>query len=401
MTLPAWTGDLIDLPNPPHARDDDGQVHWGRQVEWPDRTVELFDVEMERSLDGYRPDVVAHDAVGELLIEVRVTHAVSDLKAARVRAQGRRMVEIDLSQLHRDTPHDVKAFEHAVLDDIANRSWISCPEAEKEWQVSKEELDEQVAARNREIAQLRDAELIAAQVRQKREAQVLKDKESRRAYVRALEREKHARDLERLMELTEPERIARVLREYQIGAEDRVGGLLQSVSSEVRAVCLSAHEDAWIYGVDPVLWQLLVLDHFVVKRSLGQRFNQRDVAKWVRHSFHPEPVLYRLFLVQYDKRAQARRAGYTKRRLAFWAFTDEENARIPNFYAPVNDFIARLESARVIRRLPAPIGECEVLPVPASGRAHGAYKMPVAGFLRPISTTDLRLAFGHGHDRGH
>lgn len=367
LVIPAWTGDPIDMPNPPHARDADGLLHWGRQIDHPTRGMELRDIEIERSFGTYQPDVVARDEVGELLIEIRVTHAVGDIKAARVQAEGRRMVEVDLSQLHRDIPHDVAAFEHAVLVDPANRSWISCPKAVAEWQASKRELDEQVAARNLEIAQQRDQMVKAAQARQEREAQETKDKEGRKAYVRRQKRAKHAEDLEHLIELTSPERIDRVLREYRISAEDRVSELLNSVPAAVRSACLRAHKDAWIFGVDPVLWQLLAHDHFITKRSPGDRFNQRDVATWVRRSFYPERALYRLFVTQYANRAEAQRAGFPKRRLAYWVFTDEENDRIPNFYTPVNDFIDRLESARVIRQLPAPKGECEVLPPPSSG----------------------------------
>lgn len=372
LVIPAWTGDPIDMPNPPHARDEDGRLHWGRQVDYPTRNMELRDIEIERSFGTYQPDVVAWDAVGELLIEIRVTHAVGDIKAARVQAEGRRMVEVDLSQLHRDIPHDLAAFEHAVLDDPANRSWISCPEAVAEWQDSKLELDEQVAARNREIVQLREQVVRAARARQEREAQETKDKDAWKARKRTLERAKHAKDLEHLMELTSPERVDRALREYRISAEDRVSELMDTVPPAVRSACLRAHEDAWVFGVDPALWQLLAHDHFVARRSPGDRFNQRDVAAWVRQCFHPERALYRLFVTQYAARAEARRAGYSKRRLAYWVFTNEENDRIPNFYTPVNDFIDRLESARVIRHLPAPIGECEVLPPPRSGFAPAA-----------------------------
>lgn len=386
LVIPAWAGDPIDMPNPPHAVDDDGRIHWGRQVDRPTQRVELSDVEIERSFGSYQPDVVARDAAGELLIEIRVTHAVGDLKAARVQAQGRRMVEIDLSQLHRDIPHDLVAFEHAVLDDTTNRSWISFPEAVADWQASKLELDEQVAARNQEIAELRDQMVKAALTRQEREAQESKDKQGRKAYVRRLKREKHADDLEQLMELTSPERVDRVLGEYRISAEERVSELLDAVPAAVRSACLRAHEDAWIYGVDPVLWQLLAHDHFVAKRSPGDRFNQREVATWVRRSFSSERALYRLFVTQYAARAEAQRAGFAKRRLAYWVFTDEENERIPNFYTPVNDFVDRLEAARVIRKLPAPKGECEILPPPAAGWLPGAYVDPGNGpGSRPLS----------------
>lgn len=367
LVIPAWTGDLVGMPNPPHARDDEGKLHWGRRIDHPARRVALRDIEVERSFGSYTPDVYAWDQTGELLVEVRVTHAVDDGKAARVEAQGRRMVEIDLSQLHRDTPHDLTAFEHAVLEDPANRRWISCPEAVADWQASKLELDEQVAVRNEEIARLRDQLLKAAEARREREAQETKDKQGRKAYMRRLKRAQHTHDLAQLVELTAPDRIERVRREYQISAEERVGELLDAVPPAVRSACLRAHEDAWVFGVDSILWQLLAYDHFVAKQAPGYRFNQKDVAIWVRRSFLPEKALYRLFVAQYANRAEARRAGFSQRRLDYWVFTDEENNRIPNFYAPINDFIDRLEGARVIRHLPAPIGECEVLPPPTAG----------------------------------
>ena len=367
LVIPAWIGDLVDMPNPPHARDNEGKLHWGRQIDRPTRRVGLHDIEVERSFGTYQPDVYAHDESGELLVEIRVTHAVDDRKAARVQAQGRRMVEIDLAQLHRDTPHDQNAFEHAVLFDPVNRTWISCPEAVADWQVSKQELDEQVAARNEEIAQQHEQLIKAIKARGEREAQEAKDKEGRKSFVRQLKRAAHANDLAQLCELTSPDRIQRILREYHLSAEECVGELLDTVPAAVRSACLRAHEDAWVFGVDPALWQLLTYKHFVASQPAGSRFNQKDVAAWVRHSFHPEMALYRLFVAQYASRAEARRAGYAKRRLACWVFTDEENARIPDFYAPVNDFIDRLESAHLIRRLQALIGEREVLPPPHSG----------------------------------
>lgn len=375
LLTPAWLGDLVDMPNPPHTRDDEGRIHWGRKVDHPERLAALREVETERSFGTYQPDVSALDEVGELLIEIRVTHAVDDRKAARVQAHGRRMVEIDLSRLDRDTPHDLAAFEQAVLFEPANRNWISCPQATAEWQASKLELDAQVTARNAQIAEQRELLARAAQARRERQTKEASDKAGRKAYVRRLEREKHAADLSQLPELTSPGRIERILREYQASAEETVSDRLSTVPQAVRSACLRAHRDAWIFGVDPALWQLLAYEHFVGKRSPGDRFNQRDAASWVRRSFPYEKVLYRLFATQYGKRAEARRAGFSKRRLSYWVFTDEENDLIPDFYAPVNEFIDRLASARLIRHLPAPIGECEVLPFPPTG-------------LHPIASVD-------------
>ncbi len=383
LLVPGWNGDSLDMPNPPHARDDEGVLHRGRKIELPDHVVMLHDVEVERSFGGYQPDVYASDDVGELLIEIRVTHAVDETKARRVQEQGQRMIEIDLSHLEREVPHDPARFVQSVLFDQENRSWVSYPAAIEDWHASKLELDEQVAARNAEIARQREQMAMAAHARAQQSVWDAKDKQERKAYVRRLKRAKYADDLARLPALTSRERIDQCLREYRIAAEARVSELLDAVPQAVRSACLREHEDAWVFGVDPALWQLLAYDHFVARHSSGHRFNQRDVAAWVRYSFHHDPVLYRLFVAQYVGRAEARRAGYFQTRLAYWVFTEEENAAIPNFYAPINDFVDALCAARVIRHLPAPKGECEVLGSPPTGW------LPVAA-IDAGSTTAMR-----------
>lgn len=373
LTLPAWDGDEDKMPNPPQAWDEEGFWHRGRTVDYPARDVRLQDVELERPFGAYQPDVVAQDDLGELLIEIRVTHAVDDRKAHRVQAHGRRMVEIDLSRLDRDIPHDVEAFERAVLADVANRHWISCPDAVETWRASKEELDAMVAERNREIARIREERAKAAAQRQVREANEAKDKAGRRDYMRRVLRAKHAEDLARLPALTKPECIEDKLREYRIDAEARVGELMDQVPPAIRPACLRAHEDAWVFGVDPALWQLLVYQQFIAIRAAGFRFNQKDVASWVRQSFPYERALYRLFVTQYVGRAEARRAGYGKRSLDYWAFTEDENALIPNFYEPINDFIHQLQWAQIVRALPHPLGDYEVRTPPATGMLPVAY----------------------------
>lgn len=367
LLLPAWVGDLIDKPNPPRARDEYGQLHQGAVVEYPARRAALQQIELERPFGPFQPDVYALDEVGELLIEIRVAHAVDDTKAAKVQCSGRRMIEIDLSCLDRSVPHDPAAFEHAVLADPVNRAWISCPEADQAWLASKNELDRKIENLNAQRAREREHAIKAAETCARREQIASKGKTARREHVRKLERMKHAADLAQLTDLVSPNRIRGVLREYQVFAEPRTSEMLNAASPAVRSICLRAHADAWIFGVDPALWQLLAHEHFVGKRPPGSRFNQKDVADWVRRSFPYERPLYRLFATQYGKRADARRAGYRKRRLDYWVFTEEENALIPNFYSPVNDFVDRLVAAMLVRRLPVPIGECTVLPPPTSG----------------------------------
>ncbi|KFN47211.1 competence protein CoiA family protein, partial [Arenimonas composti] len=78
LLTPAWNGDRLDMPNPAQARDDEGRIHVGSRVDFPAMQRRLADVEAERQIGGFRPDLVAQDDDGELLIEIRVTHAVDD-----------------------------------------------------------------------------------------------------------------------------------------------------------------------------------------------------------------------------------------------------------------------------------------------------------------------------------
>lgn len=367
LLLPAWDGCPPEMPNPPSGRDLNGGEHVGQRVDFPARMTQLVSAKLEAPMGGYVPDILAHDEHGELLIEVRVTHAVGDRKAERVAMDGWRMLEIDLSGIDRDLPHDPAAFESVVIEDPGVRHWVSHPQAIAEWQRLKEELDRAIAQRNAEIEALRRAEEEAERVRQEFAATANRMAAARREYVRQRERQPFLPSLGRLNELTDPARIAALQEQLRGNAAERVAELLSASAPEVRHACMGSHRSAWIYGVDPVLWQLLTTQHFVTTRAPGWQFNQRDVATWVRRSFPYDHDLYRLFAAQYAKRAEARRAGFAKRRLAFWAFSEEENLRIPDFYAPVNHLVDRWVWTGLVARRPRPIGQCEVCGPPSAG----------------------------------
>ena len=67
----------------------------------------LSQVEIEKPLEGYQPDVVAITEDGEPLdIEILVTHAVNEEKLALQTQTNRKMIEIDLSMLPRTSSYD-------------------------------------------------------------------------------------------------------------------------------------------------------------------------------------------------------------------------------------------------------------------------------------------------------
>lgn len=204
LLLPSWHGELLRWPNPPRLRDSAGNWHEGERVCLPEKRAVLLEAEPERGLGDYRPDVRAVDEEGVLLIEIRVTHAVDDAKSEQVCRDGLRMIEIDLSDIDRDIPHDAVAFDRIVLEEPGNRTWISCPSAEAAWAASQTALESRIAVINEELAE--EAK------RREREAQRLQeaarvqtaDKAGRQDYMRRKLRKPHLDALAALPGLVVP-----------------------------------------------------------------------------------------------------------------------------------------------------------------------------------------------------
>ena len=87
----------------------------------PSQWVMLSNVQLEQREDGFVPDVQADIETTPIFIEVRVTHAVDNLKAQRIAARGVSTVEIDLSGLPRRASLSMisEALRHK-----APRTWI-------------------------------------------------------------------------------------------------------------------------------------------------------------------------------------------------------------------------------------------------------------------------------------
>lgn len=379
--LPAWGGSLLDMPNPPVASDTLRHLYEGERVEFPGGNTPLLEVQKEYTMDGFTPDVFALDAEGVLLIEIRYTHAVDEPKAARVRDAGFRMVEIDLSTMDRDTPHDPDAFERLVLDEPGNRSWISCPTAERAWAASKSALDRRIEEINRQIEEAARKEAAEAEARLAKLKSEYADKVGRKAYMRQKLRNPHLQSLAALPGLMAPERIARVTAELDAAAAEKIEELRRGLPPALDHACMTTDRDEWIYGVAGSLWRLCVLRHFVLRNSPGFRFNNRDVFQWVKRSLPIDKVLYDLFMAQYTARREAREAGRHKKRISLWAFTEEENALIPNFFQPVNRFTDRLVYLRSLRPVEGELGGLEI----AAILAHGMIPAAVVDDARPDS----------------
>lgn len=338
LFLPEWDGEP-DMPNPPMLQDAVGFNHLGRPVEYPVRNMILVNASLEVARGDYIPDVTATDEEGELLIEIRFSHAVEALKRRRVQADGVRMLEIDLSRMTLNQALDTEVFSQEVLDNPKNRLWLSCPTATEAWRASRDELKAHILKVNREIAE--------ARARQQSEQDSLRVAAELKAKNIAKYREQLRRpllhELGHLPGLVAPVAVAHRLARYKNRDGDSIAEQLGAIENQpLRALLADYHRNAWVYGVHPVLWQLGVYQHFIQSREAGFRFNQRDVANWVRNRYGVENSLYKLFLAQYKDRSHVRNGGYSKWRISARFLTEQENTAIPNFYRPVNQLVDKL-----------------------------------------------------------
>lgn len=102
-----------------------------RRFSVPGQMLELSSVQLERSLGAIRPDVVAFTVeaplwpAGPLLIEITVTHGISDERLARIQAQDLPALEIDLSVLGGVVTQ--AQFEELLIDGLAAKRWLHHP----------------------------------------------------------------------------------------------------------------------------------------------------------------------------------------------------------------------------------------------------------------------------------
>jgi len=110
----------------------------------PGEILRLETVDLEVRLDHTVPDVVAtwreHGTVRTLLIEVTVTNAITDERAARLESLGLPVLEIDMRRLGGTVTR--AEFARLVLDEIAAKRWICHPKRDEEKRRLVEEMRE-------------------------------------------------------------------------------------------------------------------------------------------------------------------------------------------------------------------------------------------------------------------
>jgi len=348
LMLPAWDGNETML-NPPCAADDDGRLHQGYRVDIPANMVALTDACPEVQRGDYRPDVVARDSEGDLLIEIRVTHAVGDQKTRNVQSDGHRMVEIDLSRITADQAEDPDLFERLVLNTASNRIWISHPQASDAWRRSRDELKAMIGAKNKVIAADR---AYRQRLREENDAQ-RQARTTRKERHRQECRQPHLAALATLKKKTSKSVIEAKCLELLRRDRSSVDVAVSLVTEDAAKSYLHVVPDlGWVYDAHPYFWQAGAYLRFIEGRLPGQTFEQAVLGRWVRATYGVDESLWSLFRAQWVARSEALKRGHHMRLPWAWFFSREENKRIPNFFEPIDEFVGKMMRCGVLTRDP-------------------------------------------------
>ncbi|MDO8729406.1 MAG: hypothetical protein Q7K26_06055 [bacterium] len=98
----------------------------------------LNNVTLEKSIGDFRPDLIVTIAdIGEVLVEIAVTHLVTSSKLEKIVRRQLPVLEIDLSKMRNITFNEL---ENALFVDISNSSWIFHPSVAGEQEKLRELL---------------------------------------------------------------------------------------------------------------------------------------------------------------------------------------------------------------------------------------------------------------------
>lgn len=131
------------------------------RVYFDERSYGIRNARLEHKLHDVIPDVVCTATGGgahrmELMLEVTVTHAVDEAKAARVRELGIACLEIDARRLGKAGKTTLEELRTMVLSDTRNKRWVFHPSIEERYQAAMAYFDRKKAAINTAIQEAKE-----------------------------------------------------------------------------------------------------------------------------------------------------------------------------------------------------------------------------------------------------
>lgn len=213
-------------------------------------------------LGRFRPDVVFEVNGEQLLIEIKVTHAVDEVKLAKIKEKGISAIEIDLSFIEPEALRDQASFDNCLVSDPTIRTWLHSRKIDKLEAEARARLRARVAVHTPEAQKIRAAERAWEQrkkeprIQRKVATQQYRAEQPTKIQVARVTLAPH---LEQLMLSQNTERMA--AREHKLAERNSVPSLgrYEVCGVENLFVRVKGH---WVFNATFAQWQSYILDHF-------------------------------------------------------------------------------------------------------------------------------------------
>lgn len=316
-------------------------------IEYPPHKAELSEVLPEQQAKQWRPDLTAKLKNGKtLFIEIKVTHGVEEPKATALD----NLMEIDLSSVSPEQVNDLEVLKELVLSS-SRRQWYRCslydnlPKVQKAKQCLKEKIPK---AKQKYLYQKSAAE------RQREEEKTAEEKAKLKAIQVEERRERlriqHASDVQKALKMR------------SIEAQNKIHGQMLAKCSEAikaekrRSVSAgySQGEDLpfgagirvegydWIVRAHYYLWQMFILEYFIINSPEGQVFSVPQVVKAVSNRFGYIKWVQKLANLKLEGKKKGRQRGTWYADAGAWFLSPEENRAIKTPYALMLRYLREL-----------------------------------------------------------
>lgn len=202
-----------------------------------------------------RPDIVGTRGEKRMYVEMYFTHKVDDIKLKKIESLGVGALEVDLSDIPRDSGFD--QIRQCVLSNISNKSWLFCP-GEDEF-------------KNRLQLEL---------------AKIIEDKNKDIAFeIKKLQMKKLAR--EKRLELDRQIEDAEHFEFRSLSLKDKERHLMTTLGIEGKwpYYLNKAFKEANSINEFPRIWQASLFAQFIYQQKRGTNLTVNSIADWVIRRF--------------------------------------------------------------------------------------------------------------------
>lgn len=322
-------------------------VYLREHIKYSRHKAELSNVVSEQQAERWRPDLTATLKNGATLyIEIQVTHAVEEPKAEALD----NLMEIDLSSVSPDQVLDLEALKELVLSS-SPRQWYRCSLYDELPKVkrARQRLQERLPEARRQYLDKKTA----AERKRKAEKAV-----EEKAKLKAIELEKFK---ERQREQYGPD-VRKALKMRSVAAQDEIHRLMlakceKAIDVERQRLASAGHTHIdelpfgagirleghdWIVRAHYHLWQMFVLEQFIINASEGQTFSVPQVVQAVGNRFGYIKWMQKLTDLKLEGKKKGRQRGTWYADAGAWFLSLEENQAIKTPYALILRYLREL-----------------------------------------------------------